>query len=165
MLLRVVCLLSLLCLAGCATTNQGPIKLFPEGARTAAEIVTLHPLSSFEIGSMVLRIDGQTPTSCMWNCMFVKPVEIAPGMHKFASYVLNVPPSNTPPLAPSELPKNAHPLIYAMDKSGLFNAAFTFEFDEELAPGKEYRLMIGRKSSVGEWRGQMVVWWQEIGTN
>lgn len=162
---RAICLLLILFLAGCVVSNQGPVKMFTGESRTASEVVTLQPLSSFEMGSLVLRIDGQTPTSCMWSCMFVRPVEIAPGMHKFASSVFNIPASNTPPLTPSELPKNAHPLIYTIDKSGLFNAAFTFEFDEELTPGKQYRLMIGRKSAVGEWRGQMVVWWQETRIN
>ena len=150
-------------LVGCATSSGEPIKMYPGEVLQHDHLVTLHP-PSIGTAAMVLRIDGETPTSCWSNCMFFRPVQVLPGKHTFSSNNLNMPNGQENNSIIVKAPNNdrLHVLTPKIEKLSLFSRGYEFEFVETLEPGKHYQLKFATTTTANDWWVNMVTWWDEI---
>ncbi len=130
-------LLAIAVIAGC-TASSGPILMYDPSKYTKDQVAVLLPATDRGI-HMVLEINGtKAGGSCFTNCMFMQPVHIPPGLHRFKTSNMRGPEGTS--------------LLYAL----------TFDFEAEVEAGKVYEFRI---KPVDTERGEFPeyrVWWEEV---
>jgi hypothetical protein len=150
--------LALLTLVGCAAPRE-PIRLYEGTLSSSSSVVTLLPPKA---AYMVLRVSGKVAGgSCFTNCMFISPVHVAPGTHKFSSTNMHMSALDDKKVMLSPLPLTLDS-AFKIRQTGntLLVNGFSFEFEQDLKEGKAYVLQVGHKED-GTKSGQYYVWWQE----